>query len=602
MITTKGKLMLTIGFLLIVAGGVWRWKDTIFPPTKNETKTVNVQELQKAIKEASQAPAPVTAPAAPAGSAKAAVTPAKPVNPFSGMLGADKDAKVIGASALPPVVGVSDYTKSMKNGKFVVNFPINVWPGWAPIIVANRGMSANDESVFFKKYGFYLELSIVDDPVKARDLFASGHTHVLWGTLDMFALFAPELCRDSRISPVIHQQIDFSAGGDGIVARNGVRSINDLGVMNGGVKRKVVLAQNSPSQYFIMALLIEAGVDPSRIDFSWAADAPAAAKLFVQDKSFDAFVGWSPDIYIVPDQVKSSRLIVSTGSANRLVSDVWAVRNDFNNDHPEIVEGLVRGIFEGMDMVRKDPKGAAADIAKAYGIPAEDCLKMIGKDGGIAEGDAHLTNYRENEKFFLNSNNPANFEVIWTRASKIYQALGYITEVVPASKVKGTVILTKIADFYKDSTDLSQRAFNFKDTFAKGEQEESQILTKTVTVSFRPSQFEIDESYDKNIQATLEEIGKLSATFGSACISIEGNTDGSLKGTVPADLVKKLSYDRAESVKSALINKYKFRPDQFRVVGNGWDNPIAGCNDPTNKEHNKKNRRVEVKVYPLEAD
>ena len=101
----------------------------------------------------------------------------------------------------------------MKDGKLVVEFPINVWPGWAPIIVANNGMEPNDQSVFAKKYGFYVRLAIVDDPVKARDLFASGQSHVLWGTLDMIALFAPELVKDSRTVPVVCQQIDFSARG-----------------------------------------------------------------------------------------------------------------------------------------------------------------------------------------------------------------------------------------------------------------------------------------------------------------------------------------------------------------------------------------------------
>ena len=118
-----------------------------------------------------------------------------------------------------------------------------------------------------------MHLAIVDDPVKARDLFASGQSHILWGTLDMIALFAPELVKDSRTVPVVCQQIDFSGGGDGMVARGDIRSINDLRIKN-GKRKKVVLAQNSPSHYLIMSLLIDAGIDPGDIDFKWSADAP----------------------------------------------------------------------------------------------------------------------------------------------------------------------------------------------------------------------------------------------------------------------------------------------------------------------------------------
>ena len=49
------------------------------------------------------------------------------------------------------------------------------------------------------------------------------------------------------------------------------------------------------------------------------------------------------------------------------------------------------------------------------------------------------------------------------------------------------------------------------------------------------------------------------------------------------------------------MEKYKFDPNKFKVLGNGWDNPLPGCTDPSNPENNRKNRRVEVKVFPLEA-
>jgi NitT/TauT family transport system substrate-binding protein len=575
--TTRGKLVLTVLFLAVVGFGVYRWWDKIAPSTKSETHHINVDEVRKTIQAGKETPADIP------------------------LLIGTNAATLVDRSAIPAVTGVSDYAKPTKDGKLVVEFPINVWPGWAPIIVANAGMEPNDQSVFAKKYGFYVRLSIVDDPVKARDLFASGQSHVLWGTLDMMALFAPELVKDSRTVPVVCQQIDFSAGGDGVVARGEIRSINDFRIQN-GKRKKVVLAQNSPSHYLIMSLLIDAGIDPGDVDFKWAADAPSAAKIFVQDSSFDAFVGWSPDIYVVTDKLKSTRLVVTTGTANHLIADVWAVRNDFYRDHPDIVSGLVRGIFDGMDEVRKDPKTAAKALAMAFKIPEEDCGKMVGSDGGIAEGDAHLTNYRENSKFFLDPFNPANFEVVWNSASTIYKSLGTIGSTVAAGKVKASSILAAMSEAYKDVRDLSQPTFR-PDALTKlsAEAGAGQVLTKAVMISFEPNKSALNAEYDTTIPATLEEIGKLAGKFGNAYIIIEGNTDASRKGIVPPDLVRQLSYDRADAVRRAIMDKYKFDPNKFKVVGNGWDNPLAGCTDPGNAEHNKKNRRVEVKVFPLES-
>jgi NitT/TauT family transport system substrate-binding protein len=227
---------------------------------------------------------------------------------------------------------------------------------------------------------------------------------------------------------------------------------------------------------------------------------------------------------------------------------------------------------------------------------------MIGKDGGIIEGDAHLTNYRENANFFLDPLNPSNFEVIWNRASTIYKSLGAIANPVPAAKVKASVMLAKMAEEYKDVRDLSQPTFKAGAIFKTAEADTGEILTKSVIISFEPNRAVLNPDYDSSIPKVMEEIGKLAGAFGNAYIVVEGNTDASRKGVVPGDLVRQLSYDRADSVRKSILAKYKFDPNKFKVVGNGWDNPVAGCTDPSNPEHNKKNRRVEVKVFPLEKE
>jgi ABC-type nitrate/sulfonate/bicarbonate transport system substrate-binding protein/outer membrane protein OmpA-like peptidoglycan-associated protein len=576
--TTRGKLVVTILLLGFVGFGVYRWWDKIAPQIRPESHQVNIAQTKQELAEAKKAPTDIP------------------------LLIGTNAATLVERSSIPAVTGVSDYAKPTKDNKPIVEFPINVWPGWAPIIVANAGLEPNDQSVFAKKYGFYVRLSIVDDPVKARDLFASGQSHVLWGTLDMIALFAPELVKDSRTVPVVCQQIDFSAGGDGIVARGEIHSINDFRIVN-GKRKKVVLAQNSPSHYLVMSLLIDAGIDPNDVDFKWAADAPSAAKIFLQDNSFDAFVGWSPDIYNITDNLKgSTRLVVTTSTANHLIADVWAVRNDFYRDHPQVVSGLVQGIFEGMDMVRKDPKNGARALSMAFKLPQGDCEKMIGSDGSIAEGDAHLTNYRENAKFFLDPFNPANFEVVWNSSSIIYKSLGTINNTVPAAKVKAQNVLAAMSDAYKDVRDLSQPTFK-PDAMLKLSPEAGagQVLTKAVMISFEPNRSTLNPEYDTTIPGTLEEIGKLAGKFGNAYIVIEGNADSSKRGLVPSDLVRQLSYERADAVRKSIMEKYKFDPNKFKVVGNGWDNPLPGCTDNSNPEHNKKNRRVEVKVFPLEG-
>jgi NitT/TauT family transport system substrate-binding protein len=604
--TAKGKLMFLMLILVLTGLGIWRWSDKIFPPANVSVPSLTKNDLN-----------PVSGPAG-TGSAAPALSVAEVAKM---LLAGDKEAKTLPSSSIPEVNGVSAYDKTLKNGKVVVQFPINVWPGWSPIILANNGLDANDESVFYKKYGFYVQLSVVDDPIQARDLFASGHSHVLWGTLDMMTLFAPSLSKDSRSAPRIPMQIDFSAGGDGIVARHGIKSINDLRPVN-GVRRKGVLAQYSPSHAFAMSMITDAGVDPAEIDWVWADTAPSAAKIFVTDDSFDFFVGWAPDIYTVPEQMPDARLILTTATANKRIADVFAVRNDFAKDHPEVISGLIKGIFEGMDMVRANPSAGALAISKAFDIPLADCEAMVGKDGSVSTGDAHLTNYRENENFFLKPTSPYSFDVLWNMYSRIYQKLGAIQKPVSADAVKETRFLVEMADQYKDVVDLSQRTFTPNQDFSKMNLENDGVLSKAVSFNFRPNARVLDETYDTNIPANVKSVGEMIGGFGAAYIVIEGNADSSLKGTVPADIVRQFTLDRAQAVKNAILNKFNINPDQLVVKGNGWENPahVQVMTDSNNmayvisddglvirgadvaKYQNKASRRVEVKVYPIEGE
>jgi outer membrane protein OmpA-like peptidoglycan-associated protein len=227
---------------------------------------------------------------------------------------------------------------------------------------------------------------------------------------------------------------------------------------------------------------------------------------------------------------------------------------------------------------------------------------MIGKDGGISEGDAHLTNYRENSNFFLDPLNPSNFEIVWNRASTIYKSLGAIDAPVLSARVKSASLLAKMSEEYKDVRDLAQPSFKPGAIFKNAEADAGDILTKSVIISFEANKSALNPIYDPTIPTVMEEVGKLAGEFGNAYIVVEGNTDASKKGIVPADMVRQLSYDRADAVRKVVLEKYKFDANKFKVIGNGWDNPVPGMTDNSNPDHNKRNRRVEVKVFPLEKE
>ncbi len=191
-------------------------------------------------------------------------------------------------SKLPPVPGASDY-KALGTAR-VVKFAINVWAGWAPIIYANEGFSPKKEWKDAKGGTFKVELVLADNPIDMRNAFAAGETHIGWATVDMLPLMVEGLKADPRTMPRVFHQVDWSNGGDGIVVRESIKNI-------AGLKgKKVVLAQNSPSHYFLLNALLNGGLQPDDVEMVFTKDAFQAARAFATQADISAVVSWAPDI------------------------------------------------------------------------------------------------------------------------------------------------------------------------------------------------------------------------------------------------------------------------------------------------------------------
>jgi NitT/TauT family transport system substrate-binding protein len=507
-----------------------------------------------------------------------------------------KEYKYVAASRLPEVKGISNY-KPMADR--TVRFAINVWAGWSPIIYANNGFKPGKVWTTPGGKDFKVELVLIDDPIAMRDAYAAGNLHVGWATLDMLPLFLEGLRKDSRVMPRVFQQVDWSNGGDGIVVRDAVKTTADLR------GKTIVLAQNSPSHFFVLNALINGGVQPAEVEFKFTQDAFQAAAAFNADKRLAGCVSWAPDIYNL-EKVKGNHVLVTTSTANKLIADVWFARADFAKDHPDITEGIARGIFDAMEELKaQDGKQRVAKLmATGYSIPESDALGML--------GDAHSTNYAENRDFFLNQNNPTNFERTWSTAYFLYKKINAVTEQTPFDQVMDFSVIQKLGAEPKYAAQKNEYDVHFAPATAGSIQgEKDEILTKTVVIHFFPNSWDlnkkinrpvdgkdVEELYDPNVSFVVEEVGKLAGQYGAARIVIEGHTDGSMRGQIPKSLVQELSLNRANSVKEAIIRKFgSLQPNQFSTIGLGWDRPA----EPSDPDNGAKNRRVEVKVYPAES-
>src|SRR5688572_6971337 len=334
-----------------------------------------------------------------------------------------KDYTFEPSTRLPEVPGTADY-KKLGNPR-VVKFAVNIWAGWAPIVWANQGHKAGKVWKDGKGKDFKVELVLIDNPVAMGNTFASGDIHIGWATVDMLPLIVQRLKADPRSMPRVFQQVDWSNGGDGIVVRENIKNVSELR------GKTVVLAQNSPSHYFLLNVLLNGGVQPTEVEMKFTPDAFQAAAAFNQNKNYAGVVSWAPDIYNLTKTGSGNKLLVSTQTANKLIADVWFARADFARDNPEIIEGLVRGIFDAtQDLATSEPNKQAVGklMDTFYKLPEGTGAKML--------GDAHWTNWGENRDFFLVETNPTNFERTYKNAVKLY-----------GRKITHDVGFDEIADF-----------------------------------------------------------------------------------------------------------------------------------------------------------
>jgi hypothetical protein len=353
-------------------------------------------------------------------------------------------------------------------------------------------------------------------------------------------------------------------------------------------------------------MLVAGGLQPADVEMVYVTTAFEAAAAFSRDKSLAGCVSWAPDIYNLAD-AKGNRMLVTTQTANRLIADVWFARADFAKDHPDKVEALVRGIFDAMQDLKADAarKKVAELMADGYTIPASDALTML--------GDAHSTNWAENYQFFLNRNNPANFERIWKQAYMLYRRVGAISNnPVPFDQVMDFSVIQKLGTEPKYAETKDEYATSIvPKTVQQIRAENEEILTKSIVIHFFPNSADlrktvirridgkdVEEPYDPQVDLVLDEVATLAKQFGNARIVVEGHTDGSMRGAVPAAMVRQLSLERAMAVQDALIGKFKFDAGRFAVDGRGWDRPA----DDDQPDNHALNRRVEIKVYAAEKE
>jgi NitT/TauT family transport system substrate-binding protein len=466
-----------------------------------------------------------------------------------------------------------------KGGKLdrPIRVAIVLWGGYAGGIVENNGFKANKECAFWKDHDIEVEIVQIDDFAQSRDAFRAGGDNggvdIMWSTVDAYAL---EYASLKQLRPQCIMQYDWSRGGDAIAVGPGIKSAADL------KGKKISVAQETPSHFFLLYVLAQAGLSANDIKPVYTASAIEAAQVFKAGK-VDACVSWSPDVYMAADEREGAKILASTREATNLIADIFVARGDFLEQHPQEAAEFVQGWLEGVDKVHDDPEGASRLMAQSFdGINEQDAEGML--------ADVKLPTAAENEQFFeLKGDALVGYTDLYSAASNIWRKVGSLKDVTRPDVTADTSFLESAIDNWNSGKVVAaapEKEFKFKPAPEK-KKSEAPIVTKRMTIYFASGSSALDD----NAKMVLESAAELAQTFGSAYIRVNGNTDSD--GSRETNIA--LSRKRAQAVADFMVKKYGFPRDKFVVKGNGPDKPVASNSSPEGKA---KNRRTDFEIVP----
>jgi len=320
---------------------------------------------------------------------------------------------------------------------------IVTWPGFAGGIVANNGLAPNRNSIFFKQHGLCVEFMLMEDVDARAQAFARGGrdgVDIVWSSVDAWANELPALLKKDGKAKVI-MQVDWSRGGDAIVADNSIKRIEDL------YQKKISLALFTPSHW-----LLEYNLQNSMLDEAKQSAivrglvgknaSPDARADFVAGR-VDAAVVWEPDIEEAIQKRPNSHVLVSSKEARKLIAHVMVAREDFIRDHPDVIQAFVKGwIVDGTVEANREPYTVARLL-----MEDEPLYRHLGLDVTVRNlATIKWANLADNtEMFNLDGADPEPlFDRIFGTASKSWVARGYIVAPVVPSMAKDDSFLRKI--------------------------------------------------------------------------------------------------------------------------------------------------------------
>lgn len=278
-----------------------------------------------------------------------------------------------------------------------IRIGFSTWNGYIGIVIGVK-------EGLFKKAGVDVKYTVVEDPVQRFNALKSGSLDAIATTPDTFSRTTAQ-----GIKTVQVLGLDASVGGDGLVAENKIKSVEDL------KGSKVGVSPGSTSQWFLAYVLNQEGMslkDVEQVDMT-SGDAGSA---FATGK-IPAAVTWEPWLSKAQKN-PDGHVVVSTEKYPDIITDQVAFDPDFLKQNPDSVKAFIKGYVDAVDLLKSDPDKALQDVTDYLG-QSPDEIKATMKTVPIWGLD-------ESRQYYGTKDDPGPIYAIFDKSAKFWKDSGEI--------------------------------------------------------------------------------------------------------------------------------------------------------------------------------
>jgi NitT/TauT family transport system substrate-binding protein len=272
------------------------------------------------------------------------------------------------------------------------------WTGYGPLFLAK-------EKGFFEENGIDVELSIVEGLAERKQALASGKIDGMATALDVQVSLAA-----SNIPVSVVWILDDSFGGDGILVKNEIGSIQDL-------KGKTMAFEvGSTSHMLALTALQQGGLTENDVEVIQmsAGDAGAA---FAAGK-VDAAVTWEP--WLSKGSEANGKVLLTTKDLPGIIVDTISFKEDVIQNRPDDIKAFVKAMGQAMEFWKENKDEADEIMAKGLKI---DTAEFVATEEGLK-----FFTKEDNAKLFGTADNKGSIYEAAQKAITFYKEQGIITE------------------------------------------------------------------------------------------------------------------------------------------------------------------------------